>query len=196
MKDIDLVKKVRGYAEAAKGNGYKVLTVPLCDLFPLIEQLDAAQRERNSLLASQEHEDSCLIDALASRDEWRLRAVTAEAELKRRDEQEPVATKLVYSSVLPKFIGDSDEVVSYSCFIHGNTPPRKTMEEAYADAMEMCGPLYAAAPAAVLAQDPVTQAVSDAVAERTAVAAQPECRHNWMAWRDSEMQCLNCGVRK
>lgn len=41
MKDIDLVKQMRGYAEAAEKNGFKVLTVPLRDLFPLIERLEA-----------------------------------------------------------------------------------------------------------------------------------------------------------
>lgn len=91
------------------------------------------------------------------------RIAELEAELKRRDAQEPVTTKLVYSSVLPNFIGDTDEVESYSCFIHGNTPPRKTMEEAYADAKEICGPLYAAAPAALL---PPEVTMTDCVKKR------------------------------
>lgn len=75
------------------------------------------------------------------------------AKLAELEKQEPVHTKLKYSSVLPKFIGDTDEVESYHCMIHGNTPARKTMEEAYADAKQMCGNLFTRpAPAADLAE--------------------------------------------
>lgn len=75
------------------------------------------------------------------------------AKLAELEKQEPVHTKLKYSSVLPKFIGDTDEVESYHCVIHGNTPARKTMEEAYADAKQMCGNLFTRpAPAINLAE--------------------------------------------
>lgn len=50
-----------------------------------VSRLEKAERERDELRSSQEHEGDCMIDALASRDEWRLRAVTAEAEIARRD---------------------------------------------------------------------------------------------------------------
>lgn len=79
------------------------------------------------------------------RDEvWAInrRAEAAEAKLAELAKQEPVPTKLKYSSVLPKFIGDTDEVESYHCMVHGNTPERKTVEEAYADAKQMCSDLF------------------------------------------------------
>lgn len=49
MSDIDLVKKVRVYAEEAEKNGFEVLTVPLRDLFPLLGRMEAAERERDEL---------------------------------------------------------------------------------------------------------------------------------------------------
>lgn len=49
MSDIELVKKVRGYAEEAEKNGFEVLTVPLRDLFPLLGRMEAAERERDEL---------------------------------------------------------------------------------------------------------------------------------------------------
>ncbi|KMV67302.1 hypothetical protein AI28_20405 [bacteria symbiont BFo1 of Frankliniella occidentalis] len=92
----------------------------------LVDRIEAAERERDEL-----------------RDEIARRDAAA---------GEPVSTQLVYSSVLPKFIGDTDEIESYSCFISGETPPRKTMTEAYADAKQVCGELYTAALPVALAE--------------------------------------------
>lgn len=63
---------------------------------------------------------------------------------------EPVKTKLKYSSALPKFIGDTNEVESVHCWVHGDTPEFATNEEAYAEAQKMTGDLYTAPPAPVL----------------------------------------------
>lgn len=51
MSDIDLVKKLRVYAEEAEKNGFEVLTVPLRDLFPLLGRMEAAERELDDLRA-------------------------------------------------------------------------------------------------------------------------------------------------
>lgn len=64
MSDIDLVKKVRVYAEEAEKNGFEVLTVPLRDLFPLLGRMEAAERrvaelendESRQRLANAEHQ--------------------------------------------------------------------------------------------------------------------------------------------
>lgn len=89
-------------------------------------------------------------------DQLTARAEAAEAELKRRDVQEPVAWahRLVnkHSGVVHPWVYGSSE---------------KETSEGDIFCVEVI-PLYTAAPAAVLPQDPVTQAVSDAVAERTA----------------------------
>ena len=62
----------------------------------------------------------------------------------------PVKTKLKYSSVLPKFIGETNEVESLHCFIHGDTPDFPTQEEAYTEACNMTGDLYTAPPVPVI----------------------------------------------
>lgn len=113
----------------------------------LIEAFEAAERERDELRSEAEK-----YAQLAGKNA--ARAQKAEGELVRRDAAagEAVSTQLVYSSVLPKFIGDTDEVESYSCFISGETPPRKTMTEAYADAKQVCGELYTAALPVALAE--------------------------------------------
>ncbi|WP_338505168.1 hypothetical protein VRC35_11275 [Erwinia aphidicola] len=48
MSDIDLVKKVRVYAEEAEKNGFEVLTVPLRDLFPLLRRMKTGKRTTNN----------------------------------------------------------------------------------------------------------------------------------------------------
>lgn len=115
------------------------------------------------------------------------RVIDLEARIARRDAAagERVATHLVYSSVLPKFIGDTDEVESYSCFISGKTPPRKTMGEAYADAHRVCGPLYTAAQPAVLPPE-----VNEREAfntwnndENLPIAGVPAKNAAWLAWQ-------------
>ncbi|KAB0555325.1 hypothetical protein [Pantoea stewartii] len=63
---------------------------------------------------------------------------------------EPVKTKLKYSSVLPKFIGDTNEIESVHCWVHGDTPEFATNEEAYAEAQKMTGDLYTTPPAQLL----------------------------------------------
>ncbi|MGP3273078.1 hypothetical protein ACTVPS_01690 [Serratia marcescens] len=52
-------------------------------------------------------------------------------------EAQPVA-ELVYSSAMPRFIGDTNEVEGYRCWIHGETRLVPTMEQAYADAKAVC----------------------------------------------------------
>lgn len=86
MSDIELVKKVRIYAEEAEKNGFEVLTVPLRDLFPLLGRMEAAERERDELRAIAE-EQSKLAGSNAPM------AQKAEAEIARRDAAagEPVA---------------------------------------------------------------------------------------------------------
>ncbi len=64
-----------------------------------------------------------------------VRAVCAEALANR--EAQPVA-ELVYSSAMPRFIGDTNEVEGYRCWIHGETRLVPTMEQAYADAKAVC----------------------------------------------------------
>lgn len=96
------------------------------------ERAEAAERERDEMRSSQEHEGDCLIDALASRDEWRLRAVTAEAEIARRDAAagEPVALQV---------LGDS-----------GKWMDCRSREFAEAQGFVEFRKLYTAAPPAVL----------------------------------------------
>jgi len=100
MSDIDLVKKVRVYAEEAEKNGFEVLTVPLRDLFPLLGRMEAAERERDELRAEQAEHDEQIARmeskfSLAKRalDSKTARCEKAEAELRRRDAAagEPVA---------------------------------------------------------------------------------------------------------
>ncbi|ASL89070.1 hypothetical protein BVG97_16275 [Serratia marcescens] len=55
------------------------------------------------------------------------------AELLANREAQPVA-KLVYSSAMPRFIGDTNEIEGYRCWIHGETRLAPTMGQAYADA--------------------------------------------------------------
>lgn len=92
MSDIDLVKKVRVYAEEAEKNGFDVLTVPLRDLFPLLGRMEAAERERDELRAEQAEHDEQIARmeskfSLAKRalDSKTARCEKAEAELRRRD---------------------------------------------------------------------------------------------------------------
>lgn len=122
---------VRGqYLAAIRNRGKDVLLNNMAEAMDLLiamaAEKEAAERERDEL-----------------RDEIARRDAAA---------GEPVSTQLVYSSVLPKFIGDTDEIESYSCFISGETPPRKTMTEAYADAKQVCGELYTAALPVALAE--------------------------------------------
>ncbi|QUG75435.1 hypothetical protein GKQ23_10755 [Erwinia sp. E602] len=65
MKDIDLIKQMRGYAEAAEKNGFKVLTVPLRDLFPLIDRLESAERERDEYRAEIARRDAAAGEPVA-----------------------------------------------------------------------------------------------------------------------------------
>ncbi|MGQ5800670.1 hypothetical protein ACUNI4_25235 [Serratia sp. IR-2025] len=58
-------------------------------------------------------------------------------ELLANREAQPVA-KLVYSSAMPRFIGDTNEIEGYRCWIHGETRLAPTMEQAYADAKAVC----------------------------------------------------------
>lgn len=67
-------------------------------------------------------------------------------ELLANREAQPVA-KLVYSSAMPRFIGDTNEIEGYRCWIHGETRLVPTMEQAYADAKAVCtAPPAAAVP--------------------------------------------------
>lgn len=141
---------IRGqYLSSIRNRGKDVLIADVTEAMDLLIEMavkvQSAERERDELRDG--HTEAAKVIST-----WHNRAKAAEAEIARRDSvaSERVAAHLVYSSVLPKFIGDTDEVESYSCFISGNTPPRKTMEEAYADAHRVCGPLYTAAPPAVL----------------------------------------------
>lgn len=59
------------------------------------------------------------------------------AELLANREAQPVA-KLVYSSAMPRFIGDTNEIEGYRCWIHGETRLAPTMGQAYADAKAVC----------------------------------------------------------
>lgn len=59
------------------------------------------------------------------------------AELLANREAQPVA-ELVYSSAMPRFIGDTNEIEGYRCWIHGETRLVPTMEQAYADAKAVC----------------------------------------------------------
>ncbi|WP_064365976.1 hypothetical protein [Pantoea ananatis] len=74
---------------------------------------------------------------------------------------EPVKTKLKYSSVLPKFIGDTTEIESVHCWVHGNTPEFATNEEAYAEAQKMTGDLYTNPPAQLLRPVELPDCVDD-----------------------------------
>lgn len=124
MSDIDLVKKVRVYAEEAEKNGFEVLTVPLRDLFPLLGRMEAPERERDELrktlqatqgseteaiknvmlmqeeISRLDKESQSLSDQLGACDlqrlDWLKRAMTAEAEIARRDAAagEPVAYQI------------------------------------------------------------------------------------------------------
>lgn len=58
-------------------------------------------------------------------------------ELAANREAQPVA-ELVYSSAMPRFIGDTDEIEGYRCWIHGETRLVPTMDQAYADAKAVC----------------------------------------------------------
>ncbi|MEL5564475.1 hypothetical protein PTT47_03700 [Serratia ureilytica] len=59
------------------------------------------------------------------------------SELLANREAQPVA-ELVYSSAMPRFIGDTNEIEGYRCWIHGKTRLVPTMEQAYADAKAVC----------------------------------------------------------
>ncbi|HIE0486875.1 TPA: hypothetical protein ACXJAD_004414 [Serratia marcescens] len=61
------------------------------------------------------------------------------AELLANREAQPVA-KLVYSSAMPRFIGDTNEIEGYRCWIHGETRLAPTMGQAYADAKQYAPP--------------------------------------------------------
>lgn len=172
---------VRGqYLAAIRNRGKDVLLNNMAEAMDLLiamaAEKEAAERERAELRAchaSFAREADSTKAELRTLREW-IKTVEAErdkafawhssllkkyepleAELRLRDAAtgEPLPTQLVYSSALPKFIGDTDEIESYSCFISGKTPPRKTMTEAYADAKQVCGELYTAAQPAVLPPD-------------------------------------------
>lgn len=112
------------------------------------------EEQRKALIADCEQSIAIYEQHLKSwGDEWRafnesqiLRQKIALAALT----AEPVKTKLKYSSVLPKFIGETNEVESVHCWIHGDTPDYATNEEAYAEAQKMAGDLYTTPPAAAL----------------------------------------------
>ncbi|MEN4277966.1 hypothetical protein [Serratia marcescens] len=69
----------------------------------------------------------------------------------------PVA-ELVYSSAMPRFIGDTNEVEGYRCWIHGETRLVPTMEQAYADAKAVC-----AAPPAPAVPDELLDAMEEVI---------------------------------
>lgn len=150
------------------------------------EQLESAQQRIAELeIREQWHSQRTASFDILNRKNFEIqeRVAKAEAELARLRAQELVSTKLVYSSVLPKFIGDTDEVESYSCYIHGSTPPRKTMAEAYADADEMCGPLYAEPLPAAAVVPPEMEAEPDkhGVIAHGFIAGYNKCRADAIA---------------
>lgn len=71
--------------------------------------------------------------------EWQEWADEIEMDIRKlaNREAQPVA-ELVYSSAMPRFIGDTNEVEGYRCWIHGETRLVPTMEQAYADAKAVC----------------------------------------------------------
>ncbi|WP_439292315.1 MULTISPECIES: hypothetical protein [Rahnella] len=82
------------------------------------------------------------LDRAACPDAFMRIAVEACTEALKGD-QVPVAIELIpegmkYSSALPEFVGDSNEISSYRCWIHGNTRKVATQEQAYADAKAVC----------------------------------------------------------
>ncbi|QHJ80006.1 MAG: hypothetical protein [Bacteriophage sp.] len=83
-------------------------------------------------------------DLLRTATDEAMRANKAEAELAAlKGDQVPVVSELIpegmkYSSALPEFVGDSNEISSYRCWIHGNTRKVATQEQAYADAKAAC----------------------------------------------------------
>ncbi len=79
MTDIDLVKRAKHIIE---NGGMLARDTSLA----LIEQLEAAQRERDEAINSHRHHAARLID---DRGQLRQRAEAAEAELKRRDDAVP-----------------------------------------------------------------------------------------------------------
>ncbi|MCW6014933.1 DUF551 domain-containing protein [Serratia marcescens] len=89
-------------------------------------------------------------------------------------EAQPVA-ELVYSSAMPRFIGDTNEVEGYRCWIHGETRLVPTMEQAYADAKAVCtAPPAPAVPPEIPLTSPVAaEYVAGWNACRAAMLAQP-----------------------
>jgi len=102
----------------------------------LLDQLEA-ERQR-----ADEYRD-CIRVLADQLSENALPKEVIEAVAALKGEQVPVASELIpegmkYSSALPEFVGDSNEISSYRCWIHANTRKVATQEQAYADAKAVC----------------------------------------------------------
>ncbi|MBL0880621.1 hypothetical protein [Serratia ureilytica] len=94
-------------------------------------------------------------------------------------EAQPVA-KLVYSSAMPRFIGDTNEIEGYRCWIHGETRLAPTMEQAYADAKAVC----TAPPAPAVPKEMTKEDAMGFVRERPPFKGSVECvQATWNACR-------------
>ncbi|HIE3658118.1 TPA: hypothetical protein ACXLW8_004522, partial [Yersinia enterocolitica] len=116
------------------------------------ELFDLHNQEFQQRLANAEHQlymkDLAIHNIKASRKAQFVKRLAAEYALsaaneKLKGEQVPVASELIpegmkFSSALPEFVGDSNEISSYRCWIHANTRKVATQEQAYADAKAVC----------------------------------------------------------